>query len=123
MAALASEPAGATAGQLVATDPLVVERTDTLEHAAQLMVEHQTMHAVFVDPVRSLPVGILSTLDVGLGRRHEQRVEAARAAGQNDDRARRLANKRASRRLLLVRGKGRRRFRTCSELRLGGVEP
>lgn len=64
MAALASEPAGATAGQLAGTDPLVVDPTDTLEHAAQLMVEHQTTHAVVVDPITSRPIGILSTLDV-----------------------------------------------------------
>jgi hypothetical protein len=28
------------------------------------MVEHQTTHAVVVDPVTSRPIGILSTLDV-----------------------------------------------------------
>jgi len=64
MAALGSQPAGATAGQLAATDPLVVDPIDTLEHTAQLMVEHQTTHAVVVDPVTSRPIGILSTLDV-----------------------------------------------------------
>jgi CBS domain-containing protein len=64
MAALRPELSGATAGQLAATDSLVVDPTDSLEHAAQLMSEHQTTHAVVVDPVTRRPIGILSTLDV-----------------------------------------------------------
>ena len=64
MAAMRPELAGATAAQLAATEPLIVEPTDTLEHAAQLMAEHQTTHAVVVDPTTGEPVGILSTLDV-----------------------------------------------------------
>lgn len=64
MAGLRPELAGATAGRLAATDCFVVEPGDTLEHAAQLMAEHQTAHAVVVDPVTGRPVGILSTLDV-----------------------------------------------------------
>lgn len=64
MAALRPELSGATAGQLAATDSLVVDPTDSLERAAQLMSEHQTTHAVVVDPVTSRPIGILSTLDV-----------------------------------------------------------
>ena len=64
MAALRPELTGATAGQLAATDSLVVDPTDSLEHAAQLMVEHQATHAVVVDPVTGRPIGIVSTLDV-----------------------------------------------------------
>jgi CBS domain-containing protein len=64
MAALRPELTGATAGQLAASESLVVEPTDSLEHAAQLMSEHQTAHAVVVDPVTRRPIGILSTLDV-----------------------------------------------------------
>ena len=52
----------ATADELAATEVLVVEPSDTLEHAAQLMAEHETTHAVIVDGGQ--PVGILSTLDV-----------------------------------------------------------
>ena len=52
------------AARLAATEPLIVAPTDTLEHAAQLMAEHQTTHAVVVDPTTGEPVGILSTLDV-----------------------------------------------------------
>jgi signal-transduction protein with cAMP-binding, CBS, and nucleotidyltransferase domain len=64
MAGLRPELSGATAGRLAATDSLVVDPTDSLEHVAQLMSEHQTTHAVVVDPVTSRPIGILSTLDV-----------------------------------------------------------
>src|ERR1044072_5566739 len=64
MAALRPELSGATAGQLAATDSLAVDPADSLEHAAQLMTEHQTTHAVVVDPVTRRPIGILSTLDI-----------------------------------------------------------
>ena len=43
---------------------MTVNPADTLHHAAQLMAEHQTAHAVVVDSVTGEPVGILSTLDV-----------------------------------------------------------
>lgn len=64
MAAMRPELADSTAGRLAATDPLTVGPADTLQHAAQLMAEHQTSHAVVVDPVTGEPVGIVSTLDV-----------------------------------------------------------
>ena len=54
----------ATAGDLAATDVVVVDPSDTLEHAAQLMAEHDTAHVVVVSPETGRPVGILSTLDV-----------------------------------------------------------
>jgi CBS domain-containing protein len=56
--------AGATAGELAATDVVVVEPTDTLEHAAQLMAEHDNAHLVVASPETGRPVGMLSTLDV-----------------------------------------------------------
>jgi nucleotide-binding universal stress UspA family protein len=64
MAAMRPESADATAGQLAATDPVVVEPGETLGRAAQLMAEHQTAHLVVVDPLTEEPVGILSSLDV-----------------------------------------------------------
>ena len=64
MAALRPGAENATAAQLAAADPLIVEPADTLQHAAQLMAEHQTTHAVVVDPATGEPAGILSTLDV-----------------------------------------------------------
>jgi CBS domain-containing protein len=64
MAAARPELAGATARRLAATDAVILDPADTLEHAAQLLSEHQTAHAVVVDPMTARPVGILSTLDV-----------------------------------------------------------
>ena len=64
MAAMRPESADATAGQLAATDPVVVDPRETLGRAAQLMAEHQTAHLIVVDPVTDEPVGILSSLDV-----------------------------------------------------------
>jgi CBS domain-containing protein len=64
MAAMRPEVADATAGQLAATDPVVVDPAETLDRAAQLMAEHQTAHLVVVDPVTDEPVGILSSLDI-----------------------------------------------------------
>ena len=56
--------AEATAGELAASDIVVVDPSDTLEHAAQLMAEHSTAHLVVVSPDNGRPIGILSTLDV-----------------------------------------------------------
>lgn len=64
MAAMRPELGDATAGQIAASDPVVVEPSATLGRAAQLMAEHQTAHLVVVDPVTDEPVGILSSLDV-----------------------------------------------------------
>jgi CBS domain-containing protein len=64
MAAMRPELKGATAGQLAASDPVVVGAKDTLGRAAQLMAEHQTAHLIVVDPVTDEPVGIISSLDV-----------------------------------------------------------
>jgi CBS domain-containing protein len=52
----------ATADELAASEVLVVEPSDTLEHAAQLMADHETTHAVVIHGGQ--PVGILSTLDI-----------------------------------------------------------
>jgi CBS domain-containing protein len=64
MAAMRPESADVTAGQLAATDPVVVKPDETLGRAAQLMAEHQTAHLIVVDPLTDEPVGILSSLDV-----------------------------------------------------------
>lgn len=61
-AALAEEES--TAGSIAATPVVTVETDDTLERAAQLMVEHDAPHLVVLDADTSHPVGILSTLDV-----------------------------------------------------------
>lgn len=47
----------ATAGELAATDIVVVEPGDTLEHAAQLMAEHDNAHLVVASPQTGRPAG------------------------------------------------------------------
>jgi CBS domain-containing protein len=64
MAGLRPECADATAGELAASDVVIADPSDTLEHAAQLMVAHETAHLVVVSPSTGRPIGILSTLDV-----------------------------------------------------------
>jgi CBS domain-containing protein len=53
-----------TAGDVCATDVVTVEPDESLERAAQLMVEHESAHLVVVDRKLDIPVGVLSTLDV-----------------------------------------------------------
>jgi CBS domain-containing protein len=55
---------GRTAGDAAATDVLPVAPDDTLDHAAQLLSEHETTHLVVVEPDTKRPVGVVSTLDV-----------------------------------------------------------
>jgi CBS domain-containing protein len=54
----------ATAGDLAATAIVAVEPSDTLEHAAQLMAEHDNSHLVVASPATGRPIGMLSTLDI-----------------------------------------------------------
>jgi CBS domain-containing protein len=53
---------GADAGDLASTEIVAVETGEALDHAAQLMVEHQLTHLMVV--AGGEPVGTLSTLDV-----------------------------------------------------------
>ena len=53
---------GAEAADLASTEIVAVEESESLERAAQLMVEHQLTHLMVV--TGGEPVGILSTLDV-----------------------------------------------------------
>jgi CBS domain-containing protein len=64
MRALTPGIAEARAGDIAATDVVAVKPHDTLEHAAQLMAEHDTAHLVVASPDSGLPVGIISTLDI-----------------------------------------------------------
>jgi CBS domain-containing protein len=43
---------------------VTVSPQETLDRAAQLMLEHSTDHLVVVDPLELRPVGVLSTLDI-----------------------------------------------------------
>jgi CBS domain-containing protein len=53
-----------TAGEVAASPVVTVGARDRLLQAARLLVEHATAHLVVVDPETTVPVGILSTLDV-----------------------------------------------------------
>jgi CBS domain-containing protein len=54
----------APAGTLARTEPVTVFPDDSLEHAAQLMAEHEITHLVVVQPHSRHPVGVLSALDI-----------------------------------------------------------
>jgi CBS domain-containing protein len=64
MRGLTSGPDRLTAGELAATDIVAVDPADTLQHAAQLMAEHDTAHLVVASPQTGRPVGMISTLDI-----------------------------------------------------------
>ncbi len=50
------------AGEVASTEIVTVDAGEPLEHAVQLLVEHQLSHLLVVSGAR--PVGVLSTLDV-----------------------------------------------------------
>jgi CBS domain-containing protein len=52
------------ASQIAATPLLLVEPSDSLTRAAQIMSEHEAAHLVVVDRSSGRPIGILSTLDI-----------------------------------------------------------
>jgi CBS domain-containing protein len=54
----------ASARSVAVTPVLAVTGTDTLAHAAHLMVEHGISHLIVVEPRSARPMGVLSTLDV-----------------------------------------------------------
>ena len=64
IAASAAGSRDAPAGTLARTEPITVHPNDSLEHAAQLMAEHEVTHLVVVQPHSHHPVGVLSALDV-----------------------------------------------------------
>jgi CBS domain-containing protein len=53
-----------TASQIAATPLLLVEPSDSLTRAAQIMSEHEAAHLIVVDRSSGRPIGILSTLDI-----------------------------------------------------------
>ena len=53
-----------TARGTAVTPAVTIGPDDTLQHAAQLMSEHDVTHLVVVDPGAKTPLGVLSTLDL-----------------------------------------------------------
>jgi CBS domain-containing protein len=63
-AAAAGELEDRTARGTAATPALTIGVEDTLQHAAQLMSEHELTHLVVVARGSKRPIGVLSTLDL-----------------------------------------------------------
>lgn len=64
MKAVAAGRVDASAGEFAATEIVSVDSADTIEHAAQLMSEHDCTHLVVVSPELGEPVGVISSLDI-----------------------------------------------------------
>ena len=64
VAAAVASSRDAVAGVLARTEPVTVSPEDSLDHAAQLMAEHEITHLVVVQPHSGHPVGVLSALDI-----------------------------------------------------------
>lgn len=62
-ALLSGAPASIRASEVAAT-PVVVDPSDTVAHALDLMHEHTATHVVVSDSNAQRPVGVLSILDV-----------------------------------------------------------
>jgi CBS domain-containing protein len=65
VAAAAAEDADMTAGEAAAGVEIVtIPATESLDYAAQMMIQHGVSHLVVVDAESGHPSGILSTLDI-----------------------------------------------------------
>jgi CBS domain-containing protein len=53
-----------TAGEVAATEIVVVSPRDSLAQAVRLMTEHETAHLVVASPETGRPVGMVSSLDI-----------------------------------------------------------
>ena len=53
-----------TARGTAVTPAVTIGPADTLQHAAQLMSEHDVSHVIVVDRGTARPIGVLSTLDI-----------------------------------------------------------
>jgi predicted transcriptional regulator len=62
--AAASGKLRATAGELAASDAIMISPAEELKHAAELMGEHGVSHLIVSTTLTARPVGIISTLDL-----------------------------------------------------------
>jgi CBS domain-containing protein len=69
---VAQDAANRLAGACATGRLLPIAPDEPLELAVRLMLQHDVSHLMVIDPVRTVPVGVVSTLDVAavLGRRH-----------------------------------------------------
>lgn len=63
VAAIATDE-GPSACRTAATESPAISADESLERAAQLMVEHGVAHLLVSDPASGLLIGVLSTLDI-----------------------------------------------------------
>ena len=63
-ASVSGDFADRTARGTAVTPVLMIRPDDTLQHAAQLMSEHDVTHLVVVDRGSTRPLGVISTLDL-----------------------------------------------------------
>jgi CBS domain-containing protein len=64
VAAAAAGGAEETAGEAASTEVVTVSSSDSLDHAARVMLEHRLSHLIVVDPASGHPCGMLSALDI-----------------------------------------------------------
>ncbi len=62
--AAATSAANPPADQIAATEVLTISGSERLDHAAQLMAEHELSHLIVTEAASGQPVGVLSTLDI-----------------------------------------------------------
>jgi CBS domain-containing protein len=62
--AAAASGADPAAGEVAATEVLTISSDERLDHAAQLMSEHELSHLIVTDSANGHPSGVLSTLDI-----------------------------------------------------------
>lgn len=62
--AAAAAGADETAGEAASTEVVTVQSSDSLDHAANVMLEHRLSHLIVVDPASGHPCGVLSALDI-----------------------------------------------------------
>ena len=62
--ATAHEAADRTAGSCVRPEPVTINPGETLYAAADMMQRHGVTHLVVAHPARTMPLGVLSTLDL-----------------------------------------------------------
>jgi CBS domain-containing protein len=61
---LAADELDVQAGDVAATEIVTIDPQDDIQHAAQLMGEHDCSHLVVISPQSGKPIGVISSLDV-----------------------------------------------------------
>ena len=62
--AAAASGSNEAAGDVASTEALTVSSRERLDHAAQMMADHELSHLIVTDSASGQPIGVLSTLDI-----------------------------------------------------------